>query len=214
MGLVKSGVAMGFSGNVGNLSYSQQADGTTTVRAKPKPSSKPATVLQLACRQKTALCAAFLKPINNFIGIGFRLEGKLKGMNSYNAAAAFLRKNSITGDYPDLRIDYSKILVTKGEMEPPKNAEVSRSEFGFLFKWDNDEENRGIYYTDQIMLLAYFPALGKAAYVTAGAQRIKGIEMLTLGGIKKGYTAEVFIAFIEDNRKSISNSVHLGQLNW
>lgn len=214
MGLVKSGVAMGFSGNVGSLSYSQQADGTTTVRAKPKPSSKPATILQLACRQETALCALFLKSINNFIGIGFRLEGKLKGMNSYNAAAGYLRKNSITGDYPDLRIDYSKILVTKGEMEPPKNTEVSKSEFGFLFKWDSDAEDRGIYYTDQVMLLAYFPVLGKAAYVTAGAQRRKGIEMLMLDGIKNGYTAEVFIAFIEDNHKSISNSVYLGQLNW
>lgn len=214
MGLVKSGVAMGFSGNVGNLTYSQQADGTTTVKEKSKPSSKPATDLQLASRQKTKLCAAFLKTINGFIEIGFRLEGKLKGMNSYNAAASYLRKNSFIGDYPDLGIDYSKIMVTKGEMESPKNAEVIKSEFGFSFKWDTYSEDRGVYYTDQIMLLAYFPELRKAAYVTAGAQRRRGAEMLTLGGINRGHVAEVYVAFIEDNHKSISNSVYLGQLNW
>lgn len=214
MGLVKNGAAMGFSGNVGNLTYSQQADGTTTVREKSKPSSKPATDLQLASRQRTKLCAEFLKPISGFIGIGFRLEGKLKGMNANNAAASYLRNNSITGDYPDLGINYSKILVTKGEMEPPKNVGLSRSEFGFSFTWDTYAEDKGLYYTDQIMLLAYFPELAKAVYVTAGAQRRRGAEILTLSGINHGHTAEVYASFIEDNHKSISNSVYVGQLNW
>lgn len=214
MGIVKNGAAMGFSGNVGGLTYSQQANGTTTVKEKSKPSSKPATKLQLASRQETKLCSAFLKPITGFIEIGFRLEGKLRGMNSYNAAVSHLRKNSITGDYPELKIDYSTMLVTKGKMEPPKNVTVSKSEFGFSFIWDTDAEERGIYYSDQIMLLAYFPELRKAVYLTAGAQRRRGAEMLTMGNINHGYIAEVYASFIEDNHQSISNSVYLGQITW
>lgn len=214
MGKVTSGMAVGFSGRVGNLIFSQQQDGSTTVRKVSKKSSKPLTELQYSVRQDTTLCAAFFKPIKGFIQNGFAVEGKLLGMNQYNAAVKDFRDNALTGIYPERKIDYSKVLVTKGNMGPPKAAQVKRSEFGLIFNWDTSADEQGNHYTDQVMLMAYFPELKKAAYLTAGSQRGRGTEMLNLGTISTGNTAEIYISFIEDNRKSISNSVYLGQLNW
>ena len=214
MGLVISGIAKGFSGNVGNLTFSQQEDGTTTVRSRPGKSSKPPTVLQLSTRQDVSVCSQFLKSVKDFLEIGFRLEAKFKGGNQYNAAASFTRKQAITGEYPDRRIDYSKVLFTKGEMPAVQNAKVSLDERGFSFTWDPEAHLDGTHFSDQVMLMAYFPELNKAVYMTAGAQRFRGNDLLMLSGMKRGYVAEVYISFIQDNHKNISNSTHLGQLNW
>lgn len=213
MALVKKGPAMGFSGAVDGLIYYQQSDGTTTVAKEAVRSSKPPTILQLSTQQDTRVCAELLKSITDFINVGFELQAKLEKLNQNNSAVRYIRHNAITGTYPDRRIDYARLLVTCGKMETPQNAAVTLTETGFSFTWDA-EIKKGSHHSDQIMLMAYFPELKKAVYLTAGAQRFKGTDMLMLSGVKHGYAAEIYISFISDNRKAISNSIHLGQLTW
>jgi len=214
MAIVKNGIAKGFSGTIDGLIYSQQPDGTTTVKTSPRTSSKLPTKLQLSSRQDIKICSEFFRPIEDFIKFGFQLEKKLKGWNAHNAAASYLRKNAITGEYPERRIDYKSVLVTKGKMPLAQGVQVVVTELGFTFTWDAKPELKGLYYSDQVMLMAYFPDLQDAVYLTAGAQRVRQTELLMLGSIPKGSLAEVYLSFISDNHKRISNSVHLGQLTW
>jgi hypothetical protein len=214
MGKVVSGVAMGYSGKVGDKIYSQQANGEVYVKEVSQPSNVPPTEKQLANRLEIARNSAFIKTVKDFIEVGFALQGKAEKMNGTNSATRYNRKNAFVGGFPDRRLDFSKVLLSKGSMPPPMGVTVIRNEFGFVFTWDPQSDEKGAHYSDQVMLMAYFPEIEKAEYLIAGSQRSRGTELLNLGRIASGNIAEVYISFIEDNRKSVSNSVYLGQLIW
>jgi len=213
MAKVKSGIGLGLSGTLGGVTFCQQPDGSTTARDKAKKSDKPRTVGQLSTAMDTSLISTFFKQISYYIKVGFELETNLS-LNANNIAAPYHRKNALTGVYPDRIIDYSKVLLTRGKMPAPENATVTVTDVGFAFKWDADVELHGKHYSDQIMLMAYFTEIKKAVFVTGGAQRHTGSDLLVPHGIKRGTPAEIYVSFIENNRKSISNSIYLGQVNW
>jgi len=208
-----TGVAKNLSGKIGNLVFKQQKDGTTNVSEVQKPSEKPLTDKQLAVHQDTKITSNFIKCVEEFINVGYELLAKSKNQNQNNTVASYIRKNTLTGVYPERRVDLSKVLVAHGKMEIPEDAVVGVAKEGFSFTW-NTKIDAGMHYSDQVMLMAYFPDLMQARCKTAGAERRAGKDLLDLDGIENGYEAHLYIAFIKNDRKSISNSVYLGQLSW
>lgn len=215
MGKVIKGPATGYSGTIDGLTYSQQPDGApTTVKRKNKKSDKPRTPAQLSVCMDTAIIGAFSKSIKEFIKAGFAVQAKKEKINQHNSMVRNMRATALTGVYPERKIDFTKLLVSKGEMPAPTAVTLTVNEFGFLFTWDPETNIKAVHYSDQIMLLAYFPEINYSASQIAGAQRYIGKDLLPLSGVKHGYVAEVYISFIANDRSSVSNSVYLGQLNW
>ncbi|CAM4046766.1 hypothetical protein SAMN06265348_101549 [Pedobacter westerhofensis] len=214
MGIVKKGPATGWSGKVGNQVYSQHPDRETTVTEPPTPTDLPPTVDQLRVRQVTTICGKYLSPLKDFVKVGAHAKGKPKGQTPYNVMLSGVRANAIKGEYPNQYLDYSKLRITQGTMSPPTLAIARLTDQGFAFEWNPDNVTDDDHYTDQVMVMAYFPELRIARYKTCCAERHKGEYLLLLAGIKKGYTAEIYIGFITDERDRISDSVYLGQLIW
>jgi hypothetical protein len=214
MGKVKKGPATGWSGKVGNLVYSQHADRETTVSEAPTPSDAPATKKQSRARQVTTICGSYLSPLKGFVHVGARAKGKPKGQSPYNVMVSYARAHAIGGVYPNQYIDFSQLLITQGTMMPPQDAIVQLTEEGLAFEWNPENIQDEDHYTDQVMIMAYFPELKTARYKTSCAERHIGKYLLPLAGIKKGYAAEIYISFITDERDRISDSVYLGQLIW
>lgn len=208
-----TGLSKDISGKVGNFVYKQQPDGTTTVSALPEPSKKDLTEPQLSVLEDTKITSKFIRIVKEFITVGYELLAKSTKQNQFNTMVPYVRKNALTGVYPNRQLDYSRILVSQGKMEVPADVTVEVVEDGFSFTW-NIEIHPGIYYNDHIMLLAYFPELERAISNTAGVQRRAGKDVLNLDGTDKGNIAHLYISFITNDRKSISNSVYLGQFNW
>lgn len=213
MGKVISGAGMGFSGKVGNLVYSQHRDGTTRVRSVPVASGKPMTVGQLSTAQDTTICALFMKPLADFVRVGYDCSANALRKSAYHVMVSHLRKETIKGVYPNREIDFSKVLMSKGDLQPPRDAAVKRTAAGLEFSWNSETSSRN-HYTDQVVMLAYFPELAKCVFITAGAQRDKGKDELFLRGTENGYVAEIYLSFVTNDRRRISDSVYLGQLNW
>lgn len=214
MGIVKKGPATGWSGKVGNQVYYQHAERATTVSDAPTPSNLPPTVLQLANRQVTAIVADYLPPLKDFVKVGARAKGRPFGQTPYNVMVADARAHAILGKYPNQYLDFSRLRITQGTMAPPQDAKVELTEKGFAFEWNPENIRDEDHYTDQVMVMAYFPELGITRYKTNCEERHKGEYLLPLDGIKNGYTAEIYIGFITDERDRISDSVYLGQLIW
>ena len=70
------------------------------------------------------------------------------------------------------------------------------------------------------MLLAYKPANDEADYLVSGARRNEGTEELkvtlrtkTESNSLKDEFIETYIAFVSDDRNSISDSVYVGRLS-
>ena len=214
MANVISGAAAGYSGKLGDVVYKPQPHGRpTTVSAVPIPSDKPATLKQLSFRMDTSIISNLMKVMKEFILIGYEVEARLTKQNPNNCMAPLLRKDALTGEYPERRVDFSKLLVGKGKMQTPQEAEAIVNEFGLFFTWNTDIKIKDIHYSDQIVLLAYFPESNEVQH-RIGAQRREGKDILPLTGIKRGALAEVYISFVTDDRKGISDSVYLGQFTW
>lgn len=214
MGIVKQGPATGWSGKVGNHVYSQHAERETTVSEVAEPSNLPPTDDQLRVQQVTSICGEELAPFKDFVRVGSHAKGKPKGLSPYNVMVKYARAYAIAGVYPNQYLDFSLLKITQGTMLPPADATVQLTEKGFAFEWNPDNVTDKDHYSDQVMVMAYFPALKIARYKTCCAERHKGEYLLDLAGIKNGYTAEIFIGFITDERDCISDSVYLGQLIW
>lgn len=214
MGIVKKGPAAGWSGKVGNQVYSQHKDRETTVSEAPVPSSKPATKKQMAARQVTSICGKYLGPLKTFVRVGSHAKSLPAGQTPYNMLVSSVRESALRGKYPNQYIDFSKVLITRGSMSPPQDATVRLIKTGFSFRWNPEIADDDDHYSDHVMVMAYFPLLKKTRYKTCCAERDKGEYILALDGIKKGYTAEIYISFVTDERDRISDSVYLGQLIW
>jgi len=214
MAIVTSGPFLGWSGSADGFTYYLLPDGRTCVKKKNRKSSIPPTQPQIVNRADTAIVSKFIKPFEEFIQVGYQLESKKTNQNPHNVMTKHVRDITIQGLYPDRKIDISKVLVSIGKLPGAAETSVMMTEQGLTFHWSTELVRKLSHYSDQVMMLAYFPELQEVTHVISGAQRHLGTDLLPLAGIKKGYSAEVFISFITNDHQGVSNSVYLGQFNW
>ena len=172
--------------------------------------SEPSDKL-LCSWEKTSMTAAFLKPVVEFVRIGLALEADIQDMSAYNLGSSLTRK-AIIGQYPDLQIDFSKVLFSSGKMPVVKNPEVIAADNGLMFTWDNNELQDGTLQTDRAMLMAYLPDNKMAFFTRSGAKRKQGYDYLEIPLVPAGQRVETYISFNAEDQKSISNSVYTGQI--
>jgi hypothetical protein len=201
-----------FRGRIGGIVY-YYLNGVLVARTIGVNDGPP-SVLQQAGRVATKIVANFLNPLKSFIKVGYELDAKINKSQAYNQAYSYLRKNAIKGTYPDLELDYGKVLLTWGGMPLPPNPRVAVTDRGLTFTWDIAGEVAGTHWTDQVMVVAYFPERNSAFYLTGGARRDAGAEFLPLDGMIRGQVVETYFSFIADDRSSIATSVYTGRLLW
>lgn len=193
------------SGKIGNL-VSYNLKGKNVVRRIGK-SSKAATTAQLTVRQKITVVNKFLRATIGIINVGFELEVAGTYQNSYNAATSYNAKNATHGEYPNISMDYSKVLISKGTLEPARNPQANLNGSLLTLNWElSDDLDWGIK-NDRTMLLIYCPQLNLSTYVLSGARRSSGTDDLELPAEYIGKELQIYIAFKSSNGKSISDSV-------
>jgi predicted amidohydrolase len=211
MGILRDGITGFVTGKVGDMVF-YVLNGENVVRHAGK-SVKPRSEAQLANQAKMALVNLVLKPLLEFVNIGFAHVAQDDRSNPYNRAVSYNKINAIAGVYPDLLIDYGKVLVSKGKLSVVQGGTVELVAEGLKFGWLFDSDMPYPRENDRAMLLAYFPVLGSAVYSLEGASRKAGADLLVLPGELLAEPMEVYIAFVAANGKSVSNSVYLGRLN-
>ncbi|MET1056079.1 MAG: DUF6266 family protein [Pedobacter sp.] len=214
MSIVKSGPMMGHSGTVDGITYCVQPDGTTTAKRKNSASTKPNTKSQDSVNSDSGIFAKFMKPLKGFVNVSYALEAKLLNLSPYNTMVKYVRKAAIQGQYPNRYIDFSKVMMTKGSLPSSSEASAEMTNSGLDFTWSTELLPKMTHYSDQVIMLAYFPDLEEVRYMAGAAYRSSGKDHLMLQGVKKGNTAHVYISFITDDHSRIADSTYLGQFNW
>ncbi|EDM38899.1 hypothetical protein PBAL39_22540 [Pedobacter sp. BAL39] len=172
----------------------------------------PFTPNELAIQFLVKLVQKFMNSIEGFLHVGYELEARLQHQNQQNVSFSYIRKNAIAGIYPDVGIDYAKVLVAMGALGPPMDPVVTIVNNELLFTWKYDPTDPAQQWADQVMLLAYFPEVNKSVYITAGERREKERALLELPRYLKFSIIETCIAFVASDRRKISNSVYTGRL--
>ncbi|RQO66488.1 hypothetical protein DBR43_30230 [Pedobacter sp. KBW06] len=211
MGTLKNGLFGGFHGRVGNL-VGYTLKGKHVIRMIGK-SNKPLTPARKANCEKMKVVNEILKPSLHAIRVGFRLAVAGTDRNEYNEAVSYNKKNAVQGEYPNISLDYTKVLMSMGTLPGAVNPTISQVEEYITFTWKKSDLPVSQYDTDRAMLVIYFPDLQETCCQLIGAKRVEGKDVIAISSQHINERMEAYISFAKEDGREISNSVHVGSLN-
>ena len=208
MGTIKQGIMGAFSGKTGTVIGSSWK-GIGVMRGIAPSIAIPNTPAQLAQRAKFSVAGKFLRPLIPFLRIGFKSQAVK--MSGFNAAMRYNLENAISGTYPAYEIDYSKALVSQGNLPGALNPEVTSTTAGEIkYTWEDNSDDTNASGTDKALLVVYNPARNKAVTVVDGNTRTGGSQTITLPSKFSGDEVQCFISFSNETQAVLSNSEFVG----
>ncbi|MDR2928498.1 MAG: DUF6266 family protein [Cytophagaceae bacterium] len=210
MGTIKKGILGGFSGKVGTV-VGGSWKGISYMRSLPQSVKNPRTVGQVSQRSKFALTLNLLKPMTAFLRTGWKFYAHRQ--SPFNAATSYTLANAITGAYPDYSIDASKVLVSRGSLTPATNARVIPTQGFINLSWDDNSGTGSAKPTDKALVAVLNPVKGESITNDAGADRMTGTQAVPVPADWLGDSVEIYLGFVSEDGKEVSNSIHLGTLN-
>ena len=209
MGRIQKGILGGFQGTVGTVEGSSWK-GIQVMKSKKTKTKRPPTDKQLVQRDKFSLVLKFISSFGKLTSICF--SNPAEQMTGRNLAFQYSIKNAVTGAFPNIAIDYSKVLLSKGNLQNAVSPTVTSAGGGIVkFGWGDNSGIPMANADDKCVMALYCPELHKAVYTWDGATRHTGAATIN-AGIFLGKTVETWIAFISADGKEPSASVFTGQL--
>lgn len=211
MGISKNGPNGQVTGRVGNLVY-YMLNGQPVTRTIGK-TNKKATLPQLSSRKVTRISSKLLKMFKPFLKVGFSIEIIGTTLNAFNMAVSLNKRAMMTGVYPNFKVDYSKLILSKGILKTGEELKVSATDNVISFTWKAEEKMAWPEATDLVIMIAYFPKKDKTIVKIAGNARSTGADQMVVPPSLKNAHSETYIAFVAADRLQVSDSTYLGNLN-
>ena len=209
MAKTTSGILGPFSGKIGAVIGGTWKD-ITYIRQVSKKTKKPRTPAQIANQEKMKYVNKFLVPFHPFINVGFKNEAVQK--TEISVAFSIVFKQAVTGTYPNFGIDYSKVMVSMGNLPVMNQPTIELTAKNLLkLRWLK-ETDLDAKYSDQVMLVVYCPETHKADGLTGGFKRNALECTFELHKSYVGKTLEIYVGMTSFNRDQISNSIYLGRI--
>jgi len=174
----------------------------------------PFTHSELVNQQGTGRVTQFLNSLLEVIRIGFQNVPEGKHWTAYNHASSVLKLTALKGSYPNKEIDFTKVMISTGNLARPENVNVKLIDRELSFTWDPDVEAEGADVNDRVITVAYFPETGQALHVISGAKRTEGSEVMRLPNFKENTIIHTYISFVNRDSTDSSDSVYSGALNY
>ena len=206
---ISKGTNKRMRGKIGNT-VTYQLKTQTVTRSIGRTTKKP-TKKQLPALQKVRMITALLKPVKDFIRIGFAEAARGTKWSAYNIATSVNNLNAIIGEGTNLEINWPAVVFTRGEMPVAEDITVKPVGDELEFSWDPKILSREMKDSDRIMVMAYCPVKKSATFLYDGKKRYEGVERLTPTRYSKKVVVHTYAAFISADRKSISNTIYTGQ---
>ncbi len=207
MGKFRQGINGPFSGKVGAVVGSTWM-GMPVMRSRPSPRTKPFSPRELQQQAKFAMLSKFLRPLIPLLNQTFRPVAVR--MTGFNKAFSYNVKNTITGVHPSLAIDYSMVLLGRGDLPQAVSPAATSPIAGKLdFTWtDNSGKGRTLP-TDKAFAAAYNEEMDRWIYGMNLADRSAGTCSLDLK-VFIGKPVHTYMGFISADGKDVSDSVYTG----
>ena len=181
------------------------------MRSKPAATKKRAfSPAQQAQQQKFGVAARFANTLTALLDVTFHNYALHK--TGRNSAISYLMKRAVMGTSPNFQLDYTKVLISRGDLLGAEGAVATAGIDGQItFTW-NDNTNTGhARPSDRAIVVAHCPALNQSWYAITEATRRSGITGLDFPGLS-GHTVHTWLGFISKNGKEVADSVYTGTL--
>src|SRR5215472_10627865 len=127
-----SGVLGAFIGTIGPVTGFMR-NGKNILRSSNSSIKNKRTPLQLAQREKIRICNRFTQA---FSGTGFfnkSFPAYEHTGTGFNRVTGALMNQAITGIYPDLALNYARVMISKGKLPLPENAAAVLLDDGSIY---------------------------------------------------------------------------------
>lgn len=174
--------------------------------------ANPKTQAQMSHRTAFALLSGVVKNILGFVKVGFaNLDGYERG-SAFSAAVGYnLKRNGISGTYPNQEVDFENLVVAEGGIDLPFSP-TGDLDSGTVTVTYADNTGRGdAEATDEVMLLLYSEPLKQAVYSTNAAIRSARTASIEVPSTWTG-TGKIhcYMAMRRPSSKECSMSVYIG----
>lgn len=210
MGSIKRGILGGFSGKVGTV-IGTHWKGGSYMRGIAEHIRDPKSKKQLMQRKKFATAIKFLRPLNPYLQFGYKnLTEKQTAMNA--AMSYIFQNNCISGEFPEYAIDYTTFKVSLGMLKRAENPEVTLLATTAHFTWTDNSGNANAESNDIAMGLLFNRDKNEAEYDIGNATRMDGELSFSFPSDWRGDHIEVYLAFMSEDEKDVSESSYLGSV--
>jgi hypothetical protein len=175
-----------------------------TKKSQRKLALKPPR-LRYEFQMKTLLTTRFMKPLHEFMKyLNITDIGKILKQNI---------RYAFKSGYPNLRIDYSKLILSMGNLPIAPGISVSSPKAGKLeFCWTDNSGIGKALATDQVFVAVYSRESQRWIYKLNAACRSLGHCRIDIRPIR-GKRIQTYIGFVSSDGKRISNSLFMGEVN-
>lgn len=210
MAKIRKGILGPVSGTIGPV-VGGIWKGIPYVRTKPKKKKKKQrTPAQIAAQEKLKFMNLILVPFHDYIKVGFANEAEQQ--TEISAAFSANYHTMLSGVYPALEADYSKLVLSVGNLPMVNDIRFDLQDPETLkLTWENDVIKNTVF-NDQLMLVAYCPELDMTFGFTGGVNRSQKQCVVKMEDKFVGKALEVYLSMTSFDRKAIANSVYLGKI--
>ncbi|MBB2147820.1 DUF6266 family protein [Pedobacter gandavensis] len=211
MGSLKNGLFGGFYGRVGNL-VGYELNGKNVIRTIGHSTRPLSSARKINCDRMT-IVNKFLRPIDQFIRLGFRLKVVGTDRNYYNEAVSYNKKHAVSGEYPNAQLDYPKAMVSMGSLLKAESPQIQLIETEIEFTWEVPADLPWKNRNDRAMILLYWPDQGQTTSCLSGSHRHEGKHRIQIDPNLVHERIEAYISFINDDATEVSDSVYAGSIH-
>lgn len=211
MAKIKNGILGAVHGKIGAVVGATWKN-VAYLRMPPTPPVKSikASPAQLASREKFKFVQEWLEPFYSYVTIGFRNHAKDK--TEINAAFSATYRHAVQGVYPDLSIDYSKVVLSKGNLPKLYDVELQFDGPGLLKLSWGQNHNDDSSFDDQVMMVVYSRELKVSDGFVGGVKRTDLQCSFKLNPKLLGKSLDVYVTAVSLNGRRISDSEYMGRL--
>jgi len=205
------GILGPFKGTVGPVT-GYLRNGKNVLRSSTSLVKDKLTPGRAAQREKMRICNQFTAA---FTGTGFfnkTFPAYGQTGTGFNRVTGALMSRAVTGTYPDLKLNYAEVLISKGRLPGAQSIKVLKKVNNTLQFTFADNSTDGIAApNDTVILAAYAPDVQYAAFTLHGGFRKDRKAVLNVAAFK-GYAVETWIGFLSADEQDASDSLYAGRV--
>lgn len=210
MGKAYQGVFGSFVNKVGNV-VGRVRQGVQIYSIYQPSVSNPQTPAQMAGREAFKLLTSLGSKLNVAIKIGFAdLDGYKHGSPFSSFVGYNRRLNVVSGTYPSLSIDFSKVVVAKGDLANPFNLQGSVDSNSLTANWADNSGMGNALATDKAVVVVYNKDKNTAMVNNGAAVRSERQLTVTLPTPWTGDAIECWCFFQSAEKNIVSDSTYIG----
>jgi hypothetical protein len=208
MGTYNKGILGAFSGKVGPV-VGASWRGKDVMRSLPRKGNRVATPTQLLQREKFTMVTEFLTPLNSVVGRYFGNDTGDKTRR--NQAMSYLMREAITYVAPDLVWDYSKVLISRGDLLGLNAATASAGAGQSVdITWTDNSGQGDAETTDKLVVVLYEPTSKTTVHSLNAGVRNQGTGNVIVPAFLSGLTVQVWATFVSADDKQYATSQYIG----